>query len=353
MSTFDGEQPIVTDQTQQSQEETENDTTYVSSVLTFNKTQNDRRDFDFKCRNLMVRGIDNDVDPEEVIEHFRQFGTFKDPKSMIPDKGMFFITFFDIRDAIKAYTESQSTKFNEIPIQVTYNIPRTTQAEDPGTITLFMTDSNHNFHSFESQNALLKLVETYGEIKEIRGGRGSQAYVEFFDQRGADRCLEAFKNTETIDFLDQKTRVDVRKARVLLPQGIRDSLRRGRNKRRHNNHNNHYYRRQQHYPMQQPMQQQHYYPQQNYYAPQQPQHIHPHAKQYYSMPQQQQQLYYPPIVHHSAHAHHAAQGYAPVQPNLAPQYYQTQQHPVHAQGTYYHTGGASHSVQENVRYEYH
>ncbi|KAI9250316.1 hypothetical protein BY458DRAFT_524762 [Sporodiniella umbellata] len=158
------------------------------------------------CRTLFVRNVQYDISESEVRSMFEQYGQVKDMFNLIENRGMIFITFFDVRSSENAKNAMQGTTLRNRQIDVHYSLPKEEEekakcdrTKNQGTLLYTLKQSNsplddHELHQYFSQ---------FGEVKAIRIPHFKKAHlaqnydrnqrlVEFYDSRS---CIAAFDET--------------------------------------------------------------------------------------------------------------------------------------------------------------
>jgi len=102
-----------------------------------------------------------------------------------------FITFYDLRAAMKARSEMSEEKLNGRRLDVHYAIPKTKRDEDDenhGTVFVALDDSKDGVIDPAELRAL---VEGWGlAVRDVRAARGSQArFVECWDLRHSEQLV--------------------------------------------------------------------------------------------------------------------------------------------------------------------
>ncbi|OZJ03401.1 hypothetical protein BZG36_04013 [Bifiguratus adelaidae] len=173
------------------------------------KPQDERIALERPCRTLFVRNVQYDVPLEEVETRFGAYGEIKDVFNRIKDRGMVFITYYDIRAAERAKVAMQNTQLLGREIDVHYSLPKEQEAAreaeagmNQGTLLLTLKGTNNPLEIDEVH----RYFSSYGEVKLVRDfkDRAQQKFVEFYDSRSADNAVAAANGT-----LWQDGRLDV------------------------------------------------------------------------------------------------------------------------------------------------
>ncbi|RPD65059.1 hypothetical protein L227DRAFT_571508 [Lentinus tigrinus ALCF2SS1-6] len=148
------------------------------------------------CRTLFIRNIKYETSSEDVRRLFEEHGEIKTFFDLIANRGMVFVTYYDLRAAERARDRLQGSEISGRPIDVHYSLPRddshgraTEKQKDQelqGNLLITLRNSNQLIDDDE----LRRKFQQFGEIKSIRpvGDRPDQRYVEYFDTRA---CEEA------------------------------------------------------------------------------------------------------------------------------------------------------------------
>ncbi|KAI8890132.1 hypothetical protein K501DRAFT_319850 [Backusella circina FSU 941] len=163
------------------------------------------------CRTLFVRNIQYKIPEEQVRGMFEKFGEIKDVFNLIDNRGMIFITFYDVRAAEDAKESMQGIFLSDRKIDVHYSLPKEEEEKskcdrnkNQGTLLYTLKNSNAYLDDFE----LSEYFTRYGEVKAIRvphfkknspGAFSQQRLVEFYDSRS---CNEAYDATINANYKD-------------------------------------------------------------------------------------------------------------------------------------------------------
>ncbi|KAG8910280.1 hypothetical protein FRC01_006415 [Tulasnella sp. 417] len=151
------------------------------------------------CRTLFIRNIKYETPSETMRVAFEAHGEIKTFFDLIKNRGMVFVTFYDLRAAERAREKLQGMDVSGRPIDVHYSLPREhelTQRPDreknQGTLLVTMRDSLSR--QAIDENELRRKMQQFGEVKSIKpvydGGimRHDQRLVEYYDSRA---CVHA------------------------------------------------------------------------------------------------------------------------------------------------------------------
>ncbi|WVO16675.1 hypothetical protein L204_104355 [Cryptococcus depauperatus] len=154
-----------------------------------NRSIEERIQLERPCRTLFVRNVQYEADPMALREQFESYGQIKNFYEMIHNRGMIFITYYDLRSAQRARDAMHGLQLSRRPIDVHYSLPRTEeistacdQDKNQGTVLVV----NHPPRPLDL-NEISRVAGQYGDIKDLVSGRvPSEAIVEYYDSRGAD-----------------------------------------------------------------------------------------------------------------------------------------------------------------------
>ncbi|KAL5519435.1 hypothetical protein ACEPAH_1118 [Sanghuangporus vaninii] len=156
------------------------------------------------CRTLFIRNIKYETNSDEVRQKFNEHGEIKTFFDLIANRGMVFVTYYDLRAAERARERLQNTEIGGRPIDVHYSLPRADEqnSKDPkdrnqGTLLATL----HNTTSPIDDNEVRRRFQQFGDIKNVKPGdnRHSQRYVEFYDTRS---CEDAYERMHDQPFQD-------------------------------------------------------------------------------------------------------------------------------------------------------
>ncbi|KAH8556256.1 hypothetical protein BGW37DRAFT_462559 [Umbelopsis sp. PMI_123] len=164
------------------------------------------------CRTLFIRNIQYNMTEDNLREKFEQYGEIKTFFSLIENRGMLFVTYYDIRSAEQAKLAMQNTELNGRKIDVHYSLPKEEERKakcdgdkNQGTLLFTLVGTSHHIDNNELTNFLTR----YGDVKSVRpsplhgrynGGTvdpvKSQRFVEFFDSRACIDCHDYLNGQE-------------------------------------------------------------------------------------------------------------------------------------------------------------
>ncbi|KAL7327844.1 hypothetical protein PS15p_206213 [Mucor circinelloides] len=167
------------------------------------------------CRTLFVRNVQYTIPESEVRALFEKFGEVKDVFNLIENRGMIFITFYDVRAAEEAKMNMQGVFLSDRKIDVHYSLPKEEEerakcdrTKNQGTLLYTLKNANGELNDYELQSYFGR----FGDIKAIRvphfkkslahnfsqAERNQQRLVEFYDSRA---CVDAFDNTYNAEYM--------------------------------------------------------------------------------------------------------------------------------------------------------
>ncbi|OBZ80558.1 Protein MEI2-like 2, partial [Choanephora cucurbitarum] len=161
------------------------------------------------CRTLFVRNVQYTIPESEIRNLFAEYGEIKDVFNLIENRGMIFVTFYDVRAAEEAKHAMQGTYLSDRKIDVHYSLPkeeeekaRCDRTKNQGTLLYTLKNTNNELDDHELQS----YFSQFGEVKAIRVpnfkktnthvvshlDRNQQRLVEFYDSRA---CVAAYDAT--------------------------------------------------------------------------------------------------------------------------------------------------------------
>jgi len=134
------------------------------------------------CRTLFIRNIKYETDSDDVRRKFEEHGEIKTFFDLIANRGMVFVTYYDLRAAERARERLQDTQISGRPIDVHYSLPRADEqnAKDPkdrnqGTLLFTLRGSQSGQPLEESE--LRRRCQLSGDIKVTKAGLNPHKYV--------------------------------------------------------------------------------------------------------------------------------------------------------------------------------
>ncbi|KAI5120789.1 hypothetical protein M0805_002416 [Coniferiporia weirii] len=162
------------------------------------------------CRTLFIRNIKYETDSNDVRRKFEDHGEIKTFFDLIANRGMVFVTYFDLRAAERARERLQDTEISGRPIDVHYSLPRPDEQKDPkdrNQGTLLVTLRNSMSGQPIDDNEVRRRFQQYGDVKNVKPGENihDQRYVEFFDTRGCDEAYDRLRHQNLQDGIMELT----------------------------------------------------------------------------------------------------------------------------------------------------
>ncbi|TFK56483.1 RNA-binding domain-containing protein [Heliocybe sulcata] len=162
------------------------------------------------CRTLFIRNIKYETDSNDVRRRFEEHGDIKTFFDLIANRGMVFVTYYDLRAAERARERLQGSEISGRPIDVHYSLPRddsngkdvekSGQQEMQGT--LLVTLRNSMSGQPIDDNEVRRKMQQFGDVKSVtpvENGRMDQRYVEFYDIRAAEEAYDRLRHQSLQD----------------------------------------------------------------------------------------------------------------------------------------------------------
>ena len=123
---------------------------------------------EISVRTLFLRNVDYAVSEDDIIALFSKFGEIKRTFFLIENRGIAFVTYFDIRSAEKAIKELVNYKLGKRVVEVHYSTPKGNTEnnhchEDDNQGTLFLTLSSNL-----EIDTVVDHFQQYGELLGVR-----------------------------------------------------------------------------------------------------------------------------------------------------------------------------------------
>ncbi|KAJ1302739.1 hypothetical protein OPQ81_003051 [Rhizoctonia solani] len=143
------------------------------------------------CRTLFIRNIKYETDSASVRRQFEEFGEIKTFFDLIANRGMVFVTYYDVRAAERARERLQDSEISGRPIDVHYSLPRGDEQagrcerdKNQGTLLITLRQSNQAIDDHE----LRRLFQRFGDVKQVMpvDGRSDQRLLEMYDSRAME-----------------------------------------------------------------------------------------------------------------------------------------------------------------------
>ncbi|KAG8969728.1 hypothetical protein FRC03_001073 [Tulasnella sp. 419] len=148
------------------------------------------------CRTLFIRNIKYESNSDDIRRKFEEHGEIKTFFDLIKNRGMVFVTYYDLRAAEKAREQLQGMEISNRPIDVHYSLPREHEIaqrcdRDKNQGTVLVTLVNSATRQPIDEMEVRRKFQQFGDIKTVKpvfqSGiiRPDQRYVEMFDSRAA------------------------------------------------------------------------------------------------------------------------------------------------------------------------
>eukprot|EP01116_Phalansterium_solitarium_P016143 TRINITY_DN3681_c0_g1_i3.p1 TRINITY_DN3681_c0_g1~~TRINITY_DN3681_c0_g1_i3.p1 ORF type:complete len:1149 (+),score=205.66 TRINITY_DN3681_c0_g1_i3:190-3636(+) len=148
-------------------------------------------------RTLFVRNINSNVEDEELLILFEQYGPIRSMYTQCKHRGFVMISYFDIRHAKNAMRNLQGKVLRRRKLDIHYSIPKDNPSEKDqnqaqGTLVVFNLDPT------TTNDELRSIFGAFGEIKEIREtpNKRHHKFIEFYDVRDAEKAMKFLNKTE-------------------------------------------------------------------------------------------------------------------------------------------------------------
>ncbi|KAI0778670.1 hypothetical protein BD413DRAFT_114435 [Trametes elegans] len=155
------------------------------------------------CRTLFIRNIKYETNSDDVRRLFEEHGEIKTFFDLIANRGMVFVTFYDLRAAERARDRLQGSEISGRPIDVHYSLPRDDhgkgadrQREQELQGTLIVTLRNSQTNQPIDDGEVRRKFQQFGDVKSVRpvGDRLDQRYVEYYDTRAAEDAHDRLRH---------------------------------------------------------------------------------------------------------------------------------------------------------------
>ncbi|KAK4787602.1 hypothetical protein SAY86_011435 [Trapa natans] len=146
-------------------------------------------------RTLFVRNINSNVEDSELRSLFEQYGDIRTMYTACKHRGFVMISYFDIRDARTAMRSLQNKPLRRRKLDIHFSIPKDNPSDkdiNQGTLVVFNLDPS------VSNEQLLKIFGSYGEVKEIRETpqKRHHKFIEYYDVRHAEAALKSLNGSD-------------------------------------------------------------------------------------------------------------------------------------------------------------
>ncbi|KAI0361092.1 hypothetical protein OH77DRAFT_1492225 [Trametes cingulata] len=155
------------------------------------------------CRTLFIRNIKYETSSDDVRRLFEEHGEIKTFFDLIANRGMVFVTYYDLRAAERARDRLQGSEISGRPIDVHYSLPRDDngkgadrQREQELQGTLIVTLRNSPTNQPIDDGEVRRKFQQFGDVKSVRpvGDRPDQRYVEFYDTRASEEAHDRLRH---------------------------------------------------------------------------------------------------------------------------------------------------------------
>jgi transcription initiation factor TFIID subunit 15 len=153
------------------------------------------------CRTLFIRNIKYETNSDDVYRRFASHGDIKTFFDLISNRGMVFVTYYDIRHAERARENLQGSEISGRPIDVHYSLPRDDHVKGidrernqqmQGTMQITLRESRSGAPL--DDNEVRRKFTSFGDIKSISpGDQPDSRFVEYYDMRSCDQAFETLR----------------------------------------------------------------------------------------------------------------------------------------------------------------
>lgn len=147
---------------------------------------------------LFIKNLPYDLTPDEFNSIFSQFGEIATTFiNTISKRGIAFVTYYDIRNAIKAVEGLKDFTAHGRKPQVNYSYkPPSYSGLDPReTCPRILLTPAHPAHRV-SEDAVRQSLSKFGDINRVTETNQNQIYVEYFDFRSTKKVMNSANNIE-------------------------------------------------------------------------------------------------------------------------------------------------------------
>ncbi|KAF9786734.1 hypothetical protein BJ322DRAFT_1099219 [Thelephora terrestris] len=153
------------------------------------------------CRTLFIRNIKYETLSDDVRLMFEEHGDIKTFFDLIANRGMVFVTYYDIRAAERARERLQGSEISGRPIDVHYSLPRDDSKgqdrERNQALQGILIVSLRNSASGQpiDDNEVRRKFQQFGDVKSVTTGeRNDERLVEFYDTRAAEESYDRLRH---------------------------------------------------------------------------------------------------------------------------------------------------------------
>jgi len=154
------------------------------------------------CRELFIRNASPKLRGFELVKMFEKFGPIRTiSDKYIKDRGIAFVSFFDLRHAEKAKAELQEYSIHGRKLFIHFSLPKISDDilglcnRDKNQGTLMVSYNSKDIHSITTDD-LFYLFSRFGEIRGIRDLKGvsNKKFIEFYDSRSTMQAHDTLNN---------------------------------------------------------------------------------------------------------------------------------------------------------------
>ncbi|KAL7720206.1 Polyadenylate-binding protein [Entamoeba marina] len=151
-----------------------------------------------KSRVLFVRNIFFQITEEDLRSLFEKYGEIKKLFNQVAQRGIAFITYFDIRCAEKAHDELNLHEIEGRPIKIHYSLPKDNEInqkeslENHANLYVVFKDIKDAISKEETK----EMFSEFGDVSEVResGDKRFVKFVEYYDSRDAIKAIAETNN---------------------------------------------------------------------------------------------------------------------------------------------------------------
>lgn len=156
------------------------------------------------CRELFIRNASPKLKGSEIVKMFERFGPIRTiSDKYIKDRGIAFVSFFDLRHAEKARTELQEYSIHGRKLFIHFSLPKISDDilglcnRDKNQGTLMVSYNSKDICPITNED-LAFLFSHFGEIRGIRDlkGTSNKRFIEFYDSRSTIQAHDALSNQQ-------------------------------------------------------------------------------------------------------------------------------------------------------------
>ncbi|PCH34107.1 hypothetical protein WOLCODRAFT_135505 [Wolfiporia cocos MD-104 SS10] len=154
------------------------------------------------CRTLFIRNIKYETNSDDVRRLFEEHGEIRTFFDLIANRGMVFVTYYDLRAAERARERLQGSEISGRPIDVHYSLPRDDHGSKgadknqqlQGTLIVTLRNSASGQPIIDEE--VRRKFQQFGDVKSVRpvGERNDQMFVEFYDTRACEEAHDRLRH---------------------------------------------------------------------------------------------------------------------------------------------------------------